>query len=723
MVDFNRNRRGFLQGTAALSFGLFVRPFNAAAAARSAAALSPNALLRIEADNTVRIVMPHAEMGQGIYTSLAQVLADELDADWDHVVAEHLDSLEQSYKHQSWGVIATGASTSLNNRWAQLRQVGASAREMLVAAAAQRWGVPAAALKTARSTVIDAAGGRSATYGELTAAAAALPVPEAPALKDPAQFTLIGQDVRRLDGAAKASGRATFGMDFRLPDMLFAAIRHAPVFGARIESVNDVAARGMPGVHQVVQIPSGVAVIADSFWRAKKALEAVEIAWDEGAFAKVSSADLWQRYASLADNNNAPVFEQRGKPEFPDDADELSGEFRFPFLAHAPMEPLNATAQVRDGQLEIWSGTQFQGIDTVKIEQAMGIPAANVRINTLWLGGSFGRRAAPHSDFVLEAAQIATASGLDVPIKMIWQREDDIQGGFYRPMVLHRYRVALGADGLPQHWHHRVVGASISKGTPFEAAFDVDGLDLLSIEGLRHTAYAVPNVEFSLQTPEHDELPVCWLRGEADSHTGPVVETIINRCARQAGADPFAYRRRLLDDSATARRIAGVLDGLESASGWADPPAPDVFRGMAVHASFGSVVGYVVELKKTDNILSFHKVTAAVDCGRVINPAGVRSQVFGAAAFALSMALGQQITIRNGSAHESNFHDYPVARLADVPDVDVHLVDNGLDYPTGVGEPGVPPLIPALTEAIYAATGQETHTLPLALAGVKFGRT
>ena len=320
---------------------------------------------------------------------------------------------------------------------------------------------------------------------------------------------------------------------------------------------------------------------------------------------------------------------------------------------------------------------------------------------------------------MLEAAQIAKASGLPNPIKLVWQREDDVQGGFYRPMALHRYRIGLDAARRPVNWEHRVVCASISKGTPFEAAFMHEGFDTLSIEGLRHTNYDVPNVEFVLHTTEH-AVPVLWLRGEADSHTAPAVEGIMNRLAREAEQDPFAFRRSLLRETDMSKRIKGVLDALEAGAGWANSPPEGVYRGMAVHPSFGSVVGYVVELRKSDKRLDFHRVVAAVDCGRVVNPASVRAQIYSSVAFALSMAIGQKIEIANGRAVQSNFHDYTVARLSHVPDVEVHLVDNGLDHPTGVGEPGVPPFLPALAEAVHAATGQDVNAWPMTLDGYAF---
>ncbi len=717
-ASFNVDRRRFLKGSAALSFALMLRPGTAAAASGKSAAFSPDAVLRIEPDGAIRIIMPHAEMGQGVYTGLAQILADELDADWSHVVAEHLESLDPAFKHREWGVIATGASTSVSNQWQHLREVGATARVMLIAAAAARWDVPADALRTDNSFVINAARDRRLAYADLTAAAAQLEPPANVRLKTPAEFRIIGTEVTRVDARVKATGTATFGMDLTLPDMLQASIAHAPVFGATLKSFDASKAEAMPGVRKVVRIPSGVAVVADTFWQAKTAKDALVLDWDEGAFAGVSSAALWEEYATLA-GTAGPVFERRGTLAPAAAAVTLEGEFRLPFLAHAPMEPLNATARWGDASLEIWAGTQFQGIDSGTLSAKLEIPVERVRIHTLWLGGSFGRRGAPFSDFVLEAAQIAKASGLPNPIKLVWQREDDLQGGFYRPMALHRYRIGLDASRRPVNWEHRVVCASISKGTPFEAAFIHEGFDTLSIEGLRHTNYDVPNVEFALHTPEH-AVPVLWLRGEADSHTAPAVEGIMNRLAREAEQDPFAYRRSLLRKTAMSKRIEGVLDTLKAGAGWATSPPEGVYRGMAVHPSFGSVVGYVVELRKSGKRLDFHRVVAAIDCGRVVNPASVRAQIYSAVAFALSMAIGQKIEIANGRAVQSNFHDYTVARLSQVPDVEVHLVDNGLDHPTGVGEPGVPPFLPALAEAVYAATGQEINVWPMKLDGYTF---
>ncbi|MEQ8663056.1 MAG: molybdopterin cofactor-binding domain-containing protein [Gammaproteobacteria bacterium] len=712
------SRRGFMRNATVLTVALAAAP--SSLLARTAERdFRPHAILRIERDGTVRIFMPHADLGSGIYTGLAQIIADELDADWHKVVTEHLDSLDPEFAHRQWGVIATGASTSVANQWMNLRQAGASARALLIEAAARQWNVPAAELRAAESFVIDETRSRRLAYGELTTAAAGLTPPVEVPLKSPERFTLIGRSLPRLDRVIKSEGRATFGIDVQLPDMLHASIVHCPVFGGRLRSVDSSAAEAMPGVRKVVTIPTGVAVIADSFWRAKKACGKLVIEWDEGAFAATSSADLWREYAAMADGEAGQVFEQRGQPDIDNATRVLTGEMRFPFLAHAPMEPLNATARVTGERCEIWVGTQFQGIDVGNLEQATGIAAANFTIHTQWLGGSFGRRASPHADYLVEAVQIAQAAQLANPIKMLWQREDDVRGGLYRPMVLHRYRIGLDDDATPAHWRHDVVCASISRGTPLEAAFFPRGFDELSVTGLVDNLYAGANVEFRLHTPQHP-VSVCWLRGEADTHTGPVVEGIVNRLAALAGEDPFAYRRRLLAGKPAARRVLGVLDALEQASGWQTAPAPEVFRGMAVHASFGSVCGFVVEITRREKRLDFGRVTAAFDCGLVINPDAVKAQVFSSVAFALSTVIGQQVEIERGRARQSNFHDYTIAALRHTPAVEVHLVDNGLSEPTGVGEVPVAPFIPALAEALRAATGQTIEHYPVRLEGYDF---
>ena len=718
MDKLELSRRGFIKSASVLSFSLALAPRSLLAASQIPSVFSPTAVLRIDANNRVRIFMPHADLGSGIYTGLAQILADELDADWQMVVAEHLDSLDAAFNHPQWGVIATGSSTSVSSQWQNLRETGATARAMLVQAAANKWGVPAATLNAENSQVIDLGHNRRTSYGELTGLAAKLVPPENVRLKDPSQFTLIGRNVPRLDRKTKSEGKATFGIDVQLPDMLYAAIAHAPVFGGTLAGFDASAATAMPGVKAVVEIPTGIAVVAESYWQAKTAKDALKLRWNDGPFAAVSSADLWRQYSELADTQGQ-VFETRGSIDFGQAVQVLEGEMRFPFLAHAPMEPLNATAQIKGDACEIWAGTQFQGIDVANLEQATGIKASRITIHTQWLGGSFGRRAAPHADFLVEAVQIAQAAKLPNPIKMLWQREDDIQGGLYRPMALHRYKIAVDADGLPAAWQHRVVCASITKGTPMEAEFYAGGFDRLSVEGLIENHYAGANVDYQLHTPAH-AVSVCWLRGEADTHTAPTVEAIINRLARLKNADPFAYRHKLLAGKEQAARIVGVLKVLEQASKWSDAPAHDIHRGMAVHPSFGSVCGFVVELKKTGSRLDFHKVTAAFDCGRVINPDSVKAQVYSAVAFALSTVIGQQIEIERGTAVQSNFHDYTVAKFQHVPDVDVHLVDNGLEHPTGVGEVAVSPFIPALAEAVYAATGQEVARFPLVLDGFSF---
>lgn len=715
----NLNRRRFLKSTGVLTLGISFAPGKLISAVEPNPEFAPNAFVRIEHDGTVRVVMPHAEMGQGAYTGLAQVLADELDADWLHVVAEHLTSLAEDYKHPDWGVIATGASTSVSGQWNQFRQAGASARAMLIEAAAQQWGVAPSSLTTENSMVIDATSGRKISYGELTAAAARITPPSEVKLKSPDQFKIIGQNLQRVDSVTKSNGQATFGMDLQLPDMLYASIARCPIFGGKLGRYDAAVAEKMPGVHRVVEIPGAVAVIADSFWQAKKAKDAVEIEWDEGGFGSTSSEDLWREYAETADKQG-PVFEKHGTLDLEEADSMISGEMRFPYLAHAPMEPLNATAQVKGDRLEIWAGTQFQGIDAGFIEAALGYTRDKITINTLWLGGSFGRRGPPNSDFVVEAAQIAKASGLPNPIKMIWQREDDIRAGWYRPMALHRFQIGVDKEGLPAHWEHRLVAGPIAKGTSFEPAYsDENGFDLLSIEGLKHQNYHCPNLEFSLHDLSHP-VTVCWLRGEAELHTSPVVETILNRLARHASADRIDYRRRLLKDTDYGKRMRGVLDLLETASNWHSELPANVYRGVAVQPCFGSVCGYVVELKEQDKRLSFHKVTAAIDCGRVINPDSVRSQIQGCAVFALSMVMGQQVTIERGRAVQSNFHDYSVAYMHHAPQVDVHIVNSGLDHPTGVGEVGVPSFIPAVMDAITTATGQDINEFPMQLGEYSF---
>ena len=718
MDKYTVTRRGFIHGLSALSFSFAVSP--KISFADKPQSFSPHGILRIETDNKIRIAMPHAEMGQGAYTGMAQILADELDADWQYIVAEHIDSLDPAFNHTAWGTIATGASTSMNNQWHNLREIGATARAMLVQAAAEHWGTSAHALSTNNSHVIDEANQREISYGELTTAAAALNPPEKIQLKKPEQFTLIGQSVQRIDSEIKAAGEAQYGIDVNTADIYCAAIYHCPIFGGQLESFDAQKAKQMPGVKAIVEIPTGVAVVAENFWQAKQAKDALVVKWQNTEFESTSSADLWRQYESLA-KQDGPVFESQGTLDFSQTETTLEGEMRFPFLAHAPMEPLNATVQFTGEHCDIWTGTQFQGIDASNLEKLAGVDPANLTIHTQWLGGSFGRRAAPHADYIVEAVQIAKAAALPNPIKLIWQREDDIQGGFYRPMVLHKFKLGLDEHNMPTQWAHRVVGASISKGTAFESAFLVDGLDTLSTEGLRHNKYNVENTKFELHTPEHP-LPVLWWRAEADSHTGPVVETIINRLARRANSDPFDYRRALLANNDKAHRIVGVLNSLERASNWKSPSDDQIYRGMAVHPSFGSVCGYVVELSNNDGELKFHKVTAAMDCGLVVNPDGVKAQIYSAVAFALSTFVGQVIEIENGRAKQSNFHNYAVSRLPQVPDVDVVLVDNGLDHPTGAGEVGVAPFIPALIEAIYLATGREINEFPSDLDGFDFVR-
>jgi isoquinoline 1-oxidoreductase beta subunit len=718
-------RRAFLKLGAASGFALGVFPLlaqaqGAATSDTPAAALKPTQMpgsfVTIAPDGTVTVTVNRLEFGQGVQTALPMILAEELDADWRQVRSQ-LGTNDGAYADPLWGLHITGGSNSIKNSFTQYRELGARARAMLVQAAAARWGVEAARLRTQNGAVLGP-GGRRLGYGELAEAAMALPVPERVTLKDPKQFRLIGRPTTRLDAAAKSSGRQDFGIDVRRPGQLTAVIARPPVFGAKLKSVDDGAARAVKGVKAVLRVPldrgaEGVAVIADGYWPAKTARDALRLEWDTGAVEKVDSARQLAQYRELAGQPGAKHFDADMAP-LANAPKKIEAEFVFPYLAHAPMEPLNCTVELTDQGATLWVGSQMPGLDGLAAARTLGLRPEQVKVLVQSAGGGFGRRAIPTSDYLVEACTIAKAArdaGLRAPVRTLWSREDDIQGGYYRPMHLHRAQVGFDASGQVLAWDHVIVGQSILAGSPFEPMMVKNGIDITAVEGMR-APYPLP-MRLTVHHPKVN-VPVLWWRSVGSTHTAFVMETLIDQIARETNQDPVAYRMKLFGAAHPRHRAALQLAVDKSGYGKKRLPAGRAW-GVAVHESFDSVVAYVVEASVKDGQPVLHQVTAGVHCNLVVNPRTVEAQVQGAALMGLGMCLpGAAITLKDGVVEQRNFGDYAVARMTDMPAMAVHTVPSA-EPPTGMGEPGLPPLAPAFANAISQLTGKPLRELPFKL--------
>ncbi|NMF99340.1 xanthine dehydrogenase family protein molybdopterin-binding subunit [Aromatoleum toluolicum] len=717
------SRRSFLKltGLGGLALGAFPLMAAAQGVTGQTEALKPtqqpSAFLHIDADGVVTVAINRLEFGQGVQTALPMILAEELDADWAKVRTRFGDS-SPAYADPAYGIHITGGSNSVKNSFLQYRELGARARAMLLSAAAARWKVDVAALRTESGKVLGP-GGRSLGYGELAEAAMAQPVPARVALKDRKNFRLIGQATPRLDGAAKSSGRQDFGIDVRLPGQLTAVIAHPPVFGARLRTVDDKAARRVKGVKAVLRVPlerggEGVAVLADGYWPAKQGREALALEWDTAAVERVDSARQLAQYRELAAQPGPRHFDADMTP-LDSAPHRIEAEFVFPYLAHAPMEPLNCTVRIGADGAELWVGTQFPGVDGQAAARVFGLKPEQVKVHVQMAGGGFGRRAVGSSDYVVEACEIAKAAraaGFDAPVRMVWSREDDIRGGYYRPMHLHRARIGFDGRGRVLAWDHVLVGQSIAAGTPFEGGMVKNGVDRSAVEGMREP-YPLP-MRLTVHHPKLN-VPVLWWRSVGSTHTAFVMETLLDEIARATQQDPVAYRLALFGDQHPRHRAALQLAVDKSGYGKRHLPAGRAW-GVAVHESFSSVVAYVVEASLHQGRPMLHRVTAGVHCNLAVNPRGVEAQVQGAAMMALSMCMpGAAITFKDGEVEQRNFDAYTVARITDAPEFDVHIVPSA-EPPTGMGEPGLPPLAPAFANAIARLTGQPIRELPFRLA-------
>ncbi|MGB9109229.1 MAG: xanthine dehydrogenase family protein molybdopterin-binding subunit, partial [Telluria sp.] len=680
---------------------------------------APNAFLRVAPDNSVTVMVNRLEFGQGVHTALPMVIADELDADWRQMRAE-LAPAADAYKDPAFGMQITGGSGTIAHSYTQYREIGARARAMLVAAAAGQWKVSPAQCRTDKGVIYGPAV-QQASYGALADAAMKQPVPDTVTLKDAKQFRYIGKPMKRLDARAKSSGRQQFGIDFT-PEggkLAVAVVAHPPVFGGKVAKFDAARAKAIRGVIEVLEIPldrggRGVAVIADGYWPAKQGRDALDIAWHTDGLGKLDSAAQLAEYVALSKTKGA-VARTAEAPVAGSAASTISAVYEFPYLAHAPMEPINCTVHLTDDSCTLWVGSQFQTGDQAAAAVTAGLKPEQVTLHTMMAGGGFGRRAVPTSDFVVEAVNIAKAwraAGHAGPVKMIWSREDDIKGGYYRPSHVHRADLQLDAQGNILAWDHVIVGQSIAAGTPFEGFMIQKGVDSTMVEGMG-APYGVP-MNLSAHIAKSN-VPVLWWRSVGSTHTAFVMETLIDEAAYAAKADPVAYRKKLI--GAKHARHHAALDLAVAKSGYGKKALPKGrAHGVAVHESFNTVVAYVVEASVVDGTPKLHKVTAAVHCNLAVNPLSVEAQIQGAALMALGTTVpGARITLNDGVVEQQNFGDYTVARMNDMPHIEVHIVPSN-DPPTGLGEPGLPPLAPAFANAVFKLTGKRLRKLPFDLA-------
>jgi isoquinoline 1-oxidoreductase subunit beta len=707
-------RRDFLRVSAATGGGLLLAialpVARAQAAVASPAALQPNAFIRIHREGQVTLVMHKAEMGQGVFTALAQLLAEELEVPVGQVLLEQAPPDDARYGEPFFGGLQmTGGSTSIRSAWLPLRQAGATARELLVQAAATTWRVPDAGLVARDGKVFDPSGGKSLSYGALVDVAATLPVPQGVALKAPQDFRVIGKPLRRLDGRSKVDGKATFGMDVMLAGMKIAAVAICPEFGGTLAGVDSRAAMKLAGVRQVVALGSAVAVVADNFWAAQQGLLAAAPRWKAGANPTLDSAQLAaqldeaaQRFAAgagavAAARGDAPAALARA-------AQRLEAVYRAPFLAHMAMEPLNCTVAIRGGKVDLFVGTQVPTRARDAAARAAGVGPAQVTVHNQLIGGAFGRRL--EVDFIELA--VSVAKQVHNPVKVVWSREEDVQHDMYRPCYHDTLEAGLDAAGMPVAWTHRIAASSIL--ARFLPPGFRDGVDGDAVEGATETPYAFPALRVEFQRVEPPGIPTAFWRGVGPTHNAFVVEGFIDELAATAGRDPLDYRRALVRDP----RARAVLDLAAAKAGWGTPVPKGQGRGIALLQAFGSYVAQVIQVQVGDDgDVRVLRVVCAVDCGQVVNPSTVAAQMEGGIVFGLSAALWGEITFAEGRVEQSNFHDYRVMRLNEVPRIDVHIVPSS-EAPGGVGEPGTSVAIPALVNAVHAATGRRIRTLPIA---------
>ena len=710
------SRREFLKISGALGGGLLIGlylpgckqdtpPTQPAIPAPVASSdFEPNVWITISPDDSVTIRVGSSEMGQGVMTALPMLIAEELDADWSKVKAEFAP-VNPAFANPIFGRQATGGSTAVRGYWKLLREAGAVCREILITAAAQTWGVSAQDCHAENGNVIHEQSGRRLRYGELTDAAAKLPVPDAVFLKEPAEFKLLGTAQARLDGPVKVDGSAMFGTDIQLPGLLTAMVVRCPVYGGKARRVDDSQAMKIAGVRQVVTISTGIAVVADHFWAAKLGRDALKIDWDAGPDAELDSATITRRFANVVDDGSIGRNDGNANKVIAEASKTIDAVYEVPYLAHACMEPMNCTAHVRADGCDIWVPTQGQTNTHITGMKLTGLPAEKVRVHTTFLGGGFGRRS--EQDFVTDA--IETSKAVGAPVKVMWTREDDMQHDYYRPATYNRLSGTLDDKGMPIAWRHRIAGPSIRARDARDR--EDSGNDFSTTEGALNLPYAIPNILVTYARV-NTAVPVGYWRSVASSQNAFITECFLDELAAAGGKDPYQLRRELLRDEPRHR---GVLDLAASKAGWESPPPAGRFRGIAIAHSFASFAAQVAEISIDRGRVRVHRVVCAIDCGMIVNPDTIVAQMESGVIYGLTAALKGEISIAQGRAQQSNFNDYPLLTLEECPEIEVHIMPSTAD-PGGVGEPGTPPIAPAVANAVFAATGKPVRRLPIRLA-------
>ena len=714
------SRRGLLKGGVAAGLTLtFHLPLRAAPVNEpdqvpdsTAGKFAPNAFIRIDRSGKTTLVMPQVEMGQGVYTSIAMIIAEELDADFAQVGVEHAPPDEKLYVNPMLGIQATGNSNSIRAFWTPLRTAGAAARSMLVEAAAQQWQVDPGSCTASDGNVTHAASGRTLAYGGLVDSASKLPIPPKPALKNPKDFVLIGKPIKRLDTHDKTNGKVIYGIDAMLPGMKFATLAASPVFGGKVAHVDDSAAKTVPGVHKVIVLDDMVAVVGDHMWAAKKGLDALVVTWNEGANAELSSRDIWEKLRAASKHDGVIAKSIGDIAKGLSHGDKFEADYELPFLAHAPMEPMNCTVRLSPGACEIWIGSQVVARVQEAAAKAAGVPIDKVTVNNHLLGGGFGRRL--ETDMVTSAVRVARH--VDAPIKVVWTREEDIQHDIYRPV----YRDVISASlsgGKIDAWKYRVSGSSImARWLP--PAFQ-KGIDIDAVDSAIDIPYEIPNLQVEYVRAEPPAVTTGFWRGVGPNNNVFAIECFIDELARKAGMDPIAFRRGMV---ATQPRFLGVLDLVAEKSDWGKPLPARVGRGVCLQPSFASFIATVVEAEVDEQgAVDLRRVTSAVDTGIAVNPDTIVAQIQGGLIFGLTAALYGEITIEKGRVQQSNFNDYRILRIDEVPNIDVHVVKSG-EAPGGIGEAGCTAGPPALRNAIYAATGVALRRLPIDRKALAVGK-
>jgi isoquinoline 1-oxidoreductase beta subunit len=708
------SRRDFIVRTTAYTGGLIIA-FHVPKVFRSELALAaagapqieypPNAFIRIAPDDSITLTINRLEMGQGVNTAFAQLIAEELGCRWEKIQAV-ASSADTIYNTPGMPFIITGGSMSVRTSWEQYRKIGAGMREMLETAAAKRWGVPVSSVRVEDGQVICDGKGRF-KFGDLAEEASQIPFPEKPTLKSSKDYTIIGKSMRRLDADDKSNGKAIFGLDVRLPSMLYAMVAKPPLAGSKLVSFDESAARKISGVVDVVKFADRVAVLAKNSHAAHLGQAALNPQWDSGQNATASTEAFMQEFRETGPKKGILV-EERGSVDqaMPKAHHELELEYEFPFLAHAPMEPMNCTIHFDGEKAEIYGGMQMPTGDRAAAAKTLGIPVEKVGMHITYAGGSFGRRANKVSDYVVEACELAKV--VKKPLKVVWSREDDMRGGFYRPMNYHRVKLGLDHSKNLVAWDHHIVGQSLMEGSFLESMMVKNGVEDAVVEGVKDTPYSLKNFRLQ-QTRIHTPMTTLWWRSVGNTHTAYVMETAIDELAEQGGHDPLEFRRHLLKKSP---KHMAVLDLLKKESGWgrARPPK-DRAWGLAIHESFQSVVGHIAEVSIEKGFPRVHRVWSAAHVGHVVNPEGVATQIEGGVVFGISAILYQQIQLKDGKIVQGNFDNYPVLRMQEAPEVSVHLVKTD-EHPTGIGEPGVPPIGPAVANAVYRLSGKRVRVLP-----------